>query len=129
PDTPGTAVGARTPDAQAVFSNSMTWNWTGNGTTALTETIASLNGGGYNTISMTPGAAGSILNFADAAAGLTRVNGGTFLFRGNNFGATPGAGNANLRFGNISAANLVGGGAAVGTGSTQVSILPFAIGG
>jgi autotransporter-associated beta strand protein len=120
-DNSTTAVSNRIDPNQDVFSNGATWNWTGNATTLVTQNVKSLRGGGYNTVSMTPGTAGSTLSFTDAAAGLTRVNRGTFLFRGTNLGATPGAGNATLLFGNLAGTYTAG--------STTNTILPFAVGG
>ncbi len=120
-------VASRIEDTQELDANAAEIQFTTNGTTASSETIGRLNGAGMTTVTL---ATGGTLNFADASNGLTRVDRGTFLFR--NAASTLGTGAAsttvgNLIFGNSGSLGLVGGGG--GSGSTTISILPYAAGG
>jgi autotransporter-associated beta strand protein len=117
----------RLTDTQSIFSNSGEFQLTTNGTTATSETVGSLRGAGMSTVTMTTG---GTLNFADATNGLTRSNGGTFLFRAGNANmgaAVATTAIANLLFGNSGSLGLIGGGG--GSGTTTISILPYGVGG
>ena len=126
-DNAGFNSNTRLADTQALHSNAGEIQFTTNPTTATNEVVGSLRGAGMSTVTMT---SGGTLNFSDAATGLTRVNGGTFLFRAGNANFGTGAASTsvgNLLFGNLPGSALVGGGGAAGT--TTISILPFAVGG
>ena len=94
----------------------------GNNTVATTETAGALTlASGQSTIDLFPGAsAGAQLTFASLSSGT-----GTVLFNatGNNLGAAPGSGVANVLF--TTAPTLIGGNGAAGT--TTISILPQAL--
>ena len=86
-----------------------------------TETVGSITGRGQSTVTVkaNPSAAVQL-----TAGSLERIERGTFLFRGTNFGATPGVGVGTL-FLSTPPTGLVGGG---GSGP-NISVLPYAIGG
>jgi autotransporter-associated beta strand protein len=121
-----TNLGTRLADTQSIFSNSGEFQFTTNAGAATSETVGSLRGAGMSTVTMT---SGGTLNFADATNGLARLNGGTFLFRAGNANMGTAIATttiANLFFGNSGALGLVGGGG--GSGTTTISILPYAVG-
>src|SRR5690606_11271191 len=83
------------------------------------------NTGGSSLVSM---AASSGRNHTLSAGSLVRANGGVAFFRGTNLGGgVVGTNNvANITFDTAPTAQLVGGGGAAGT--TNISILPWAVG-
>jgi fibronectin-binding autotransporter adhesin len=89
---------------------------------ANTEAVGAVTGAGYNTVTVTPGAGAAFTTLT--AASLARNDRGTFLFRGTNLGSAGSGGVGNILF--TAPPVLVGGGGAAG--STNVSILPYAIG-
>jgi fibronectin-binding autotransporter adhesin len=92
--------------------------------TSNTETIGALSGAGYNIVTATPNTTG--LGYtALTAASLSRVDRGTFLFRGTALGSA-GLGNVGNVLFTTAPTGLVGGGGAAG--STNINILPYAIG-
>jgi len=94
----------------------------GNAGAGFSETVGAVTAqSGFSTIHITPGA--SAVNTL-TLAGLSRANNSTIALRGGNLGDTPGAGVSNIYV--SSAPALVGGGGAAG--STNISIIPFAIG-
>ncbi len=122
----GISTFGRLATAQIVHSHSGELQFFTNAGTVTTETTGSLRGAGMSTVTM---ATGGRLHFADATNGLTRVNRGTFLFRAGNPNMGTGTATtalANLTFGNLLGAALIGGGGAAGT--TTINILPYAIG-
>ncbi len=123
-DNSGTNVTNRLNDTAAVTLRGGNFILTGNASAASSETIGAVTAtNGFNTVLVTPGAgqANSL-----TVASLARQNNTTFSFRGAGLGGAPGAGVANLYVTNFPSAALVGGGG--GAGSTNISILPFAIG-
>ena len=114
----------RLGDALAITMNGGYFNFIGSPSAIASETTGVLTlSSGYNTISITQGAGGSTtLTFAS----ITRTAGATVLFRGNNLGANPGAGNTNIKFTTSTNLNLTGGAGAAG--STTIKIVPYAIG-
>ncbi len=88
---------------------------------AFTETVGAITGGGYSTITASPGASGVTTL---AGASLAREDRGTFLFRGTALGGSA-AVRGHVTFASAPA-GLSGGGGAAGT--TGISILPYAIG-
>ena len=123
-DNTATNLGTRLADAQVIHSNAGVIQFTTNASTASSETVGSLRGAGMSLVTISTG---GTLNFADLAGGLTRLQRGTFLFKGGALGAGPAnTGRANLIFGNSGSFSLIGGGGVAG--STTVSILPFAAG-
>lgn len=124
-DNYGTNLGTRLADTQTIHSNEGELLFAASATLASSETVGSLRGAGMTTVTIS----GGTLNFSDAADGLTRLHGGTFLFRSvaDNLGtaaATPAI--ANITFGNLPGAQFLGGGGDAGT--TGISILPYAVG-
>ncbi|MBY0260994.1 MAG: hypothetical protein K2Q20_01535, partial [Phycisphaerales bacterium] len=98
-------------------------NLTGtNGGAALTEAMGALSGAGYSTVTATPGTTAGATTLA--ASSLARTDRGTFLFRGAGLGGTGNSGF--ITFASAPTADLVGGGGLAG--STNISILPYAIG-
>jgi fibronectin-binding autotransporter adhesin len=93
---------------------------------ATLENGGQLSGRGSVFVTMNAGTAGNTGTTLQLD-GLTRLDRGQFLFRGNNatFGSALGANVANLLFDTAPA--LSGGGGAAGT--TTISIIPFAVGG
>lgn len=89
---------------------------------SLTETMGALSGAGYSTVTATPGTTAGATTLA--ASSLTRTDRGTFLFRGAGLGGTGTSGF--ITFASAPTADLVGGGGLAGT--TNISILPYAIG-
>ncbi len=105
----------------AITSHGVLITTTGNATTASAETAGALIlANGNTTINVTPGTAGSSLNFAS----LTRQGGSTLFVRGTTLGNTPGAGVATITAG--AAPTLLGGAGAAG--STTISIVPWILG-
>lgn len=92
------------------------------GVVPVTETMGALSGAGYSTVTATPGTAALATTLA--ASSLSRADRGTFLFRGSSLGGTGNFGF--ITFASAPIADLVGGGGAAGT--TNISILPYAIG-
>ncbi|MBS0660945.1 MAG: autotransporter-associated beta strand repeat-containing protein [Verrucomicrobia bacterium] len=126
-DNVSVTVTNRVSDTQQIYSNNSQFVFSSNPNVASTELIDSFRGAGFSTITLTTG---GTLSFTSATAGLSRIDRGTFLFRAGNANlgsaaATPAIGN--LRFGNQALLGLLGGGGA--PGSTDLSILPYAIGG
>src|SRR5207253_2305248 len=85
------------------------------------------NGGltkaGAGTLTAVSGTVGvTTLTFASAS----RTAGATVLFRGDNLGSNPGATNTNIKFTAAAGLNLKGGGGAAG--STNINIVPYAVG-
>jgi autotransporter-associated beta strand protein len=131
-----TAGVAGTTRAKSVTLNGANLLVTGNSTAnsvdtmtnALTISAGASNGGapGVDVITVIPNAA---KNAQLAAGSLAPANGGVALFRGANLGvntiASQTANNSNIQF--TTAPTLVGGGGAAG--STNISIIPFALGG
>lgn len=89
---------------------------------ALTETMGALSGAGYSTVTATPGTTAGATTLA--ASSLARTDRGTFFFRGTGLGGTGNSGF--ITFASAPTADLVGGGGLAGT--TNISILPYAIG-
>ena len=106
----------RLADAMPVYLRNATFSFFGNAATATSELTGALNGAGYSTISLTPGA-GAVTQLSVAA--LNRVERGTFLVRGSGLGAAPGANAVNL---------LVAGQPSSGGSGTEVTIVPWMIG-
>ncbi|MES2573289.1 MAG: autotransporter-associated beta strand repeat-containing protein, partial [Verrucomicrobiota bacterium] len=115
------AAGGRIPDGVPVFLHSTSIQLTGNASTATTEKLGVLHGGGYNTVKIVPGSGASARL---TAASLARDDRGTFLFLSPGLGLKPANGIGSITFDTGPAADLVGGG---GSGP-EVSILPYAIG-
>src|SRR5205807_948493 len=114
-----------------VNTNSSEFQLLGNGTTAVSQAVGTLNANGYAFVtfgSTAPNVNGGTLSFT----GINRVNKGTLLFRTQLAQANYGTGAASTTVANVLSPNLatqlVGGTGTPGTGSTQVPILPFAIG-
>jgi autotransporter-associated beta strand protein len=95
----------------------------GNAGAATNEVAGALTlANGSSTITVSPNAAqAASLNFSS----ITRQNNSTLFVRGTNLGAAPGSGVAQITS-TASPGTLVGGGGAAG--STNISILPFAVG-
>ena len=118
---------------QVLSLNSSELSVTG-GTTPVAQTMDTLSGSGYNIVTAGATTAAANVSFTNATTGLNRLNNGTILFRSGSTGklgsGPTGGTNSNLFFGNVQQGNftvpLVGGGGAAG--STNISILPFAIG-
>ena len=120
-DNSGTTGVNRLNDTGAIAVRGAFITTTGNATTASAETAGALTlANGISTVNVTPGTAGSSLNFAS----LARQNGALLFVRGTNLGATPGAGNSTITAG--TSPTLIGGGGAAG--STTISIVPTVIG-
>lgn len=113
----------RLSDTAGITMRGATLTLTGNAAAATAETAGALTlGNGINTITVTPNAAQSAsLNFS----GITRSNNSTLFVRGTNLGAAAGAGVAQITSA-TSPGTLIGGGGAAG--STNISILPWAVG-
>lgn len=113
----------RLKDTAAIASHGATITLTGNSAAATTENAGPLTlSGGTTTITNTPNAAqASSLNFAS----MTRTNNATLFVRGTSLGAAPGANVAQITS-TASPGTLIGGGGAAG--STNISILPWAVG-
>ena len=92
------------------------------GVVPVTETMGALSGAGYSTVAATPGTTAGATTLA--ASSLSRADRGTFLFRGTSLGGTGNVGF--ITFASAPTADLVGGGG--GAGTTNISILPYAIG-
>jgi autotransporter-associated beta strand protein len=88
-----------------------------------TETVGAIAGAGYSTVTANPGSGNADTKLT--AAALSRVERGTFLFRGNNLG-TPAAFASGYIFFATAPGGMIGGGGAAGT--PTVSILPYAVG-
>ena len=120
-DNSGTTGIDRLGDTAPITSRGVFLTTTGNASTASVENAGALTlASGVTTLNVTPGTAGSSLNFASLAT----QNGATLFVRGTNLGATPGPGNSTLTVG--TGPTLVGGGGAAG--STMISIVPGAAG-
>ena len=115
----------RLSDTAAINSRGATITLTGNATAATptSEVAGALNlANGNTTITVTPNAANpASLNFAD----INRLNNSTMFVRGTSLGAAPANGVAQI-ISTASPGTLVGGGGA--PGSTNISILPYAVG-
>jgi autotransporter-associated beta strand protein len=114
---------------QVVYLNSAELSVVG-AAVPIAQSIDSLIGTGFSIVTAGTNTAAANVSFNNVSTGLTRNSNGTFLFRSGSTatlgsGATGGT-NSNLFFGNISNANLIGGGG--GPGTAQISILPFAVG-
>ena len=127
-DNSRTNVADRLSDTAPVTLRGVDFISYGNASAASSETLGAVTGvNGFNTFEISPSAAGSgSPGQADSltVASLARQNNSTFAFRGPGLGGAPGAGVAN--FYSMAAPTLVGGGG--GAGTTNVSILPYAIG-
>ncbi len=117
--------GGRIGDTSSVSMAGGLLNVNGGSTAAYTEVMGNLVGSsGGNIVAV---AAGSATQSAEANfAGLVRDNRSTFMFRGTNLGSTPGNNVGTISFANAPTGSLIGGGGTAGT--TNISILPFAIG-
>jgi len=91
--------------------------------TTNTETVGAVTGAGYSVVTATPGGGNGFT--ALTAASLTRLERGTFLFRGTALGSAGSGTVGNILF-TAAPTGLVGGGG--GPLSTNISILPYAIG-
>jgi autotransporter-associated beta strand protein len=91
----------------------------------LMENIGTLSGAGMAVVSVFSGT-GAVTTTLNAST-LSRVDGGTFLFRGTSLGDGTVATRGNITFTSDPSGSLVGGGGGVGTDT--ISILPYAIGG
>lgn len=113
----------RLNDTAAITSRGATMTLTGNSGAATTENAGALTlANGTSTITVTPNAAQQAsLNFAS----ITRQNNATLFVRGTGLGATPAANVAQVTS-TASPGTLIGGGGAAG--STNISILPWAVG-
>ncbi len=113
----------RLSDTAAMTVRGATITMTGNATAATTENVGALTlGNGINTITLTPNSAqAASLNFAS----MTRTNNSTLFLRGTSLGAAAGANVAQITSA-LSPGTLIGGGGAAG--STNISILPWAVG-
>ena len=127
-DNSGTNVADRLSDTAPVTLHGVTFAINNNATAVSSERIGAVTAvNGYNTFALNagysqsgnPGQASSL-----TMASLTRENNATFIFSGTNLGAAPGPGVDNIY--STVAPTLVGGGGAAG--STNISILPSAIG-
>jgi fibronectin-binding autotransporter adhesin len=116
PDAPQ----GRLPDNAIVHLDGARFEYSGNSTTPSFERFGALRSSGGSTLTITPRAAGSVLE----AQTLERENRGVFLIRGTGLGNTPGPSTSTLRLTALPSSALVGGG---GTGPLT-SIIPFAIG-
>lgn len=118
-----------TTRAKSLTMNGATLTLTGNNGANTVDTItnALTLGAGSNTITVTGQATRSDQLVAGSLA--RSAGGSTFLFRGLNLGSnTPGTINTtNITFGTAPTGQLVGGGGSAG--STNIGILPYAIGG
>ena len=122
-DNTGTNVNNRLSATAPITDRGATFVLNGNSTAATTEADGALTlAGGVSTFTVTPNAAqAASLSFAS----ITRQNAATMFVRGTGLGGTAGNGVGEI----ISVASpgtLIGGGGAAG--STNISILPFAIG-
>ena len=127
-DNSSTNVASRIGDAVVVTMNGGDFNFIGQNSTTVTETIGQLAiAAGHNTVTINPmagsGGSGTTLTFANNP-GFNRTAGATVLFRGTNLGATPAAGVANLKFTTVP--TLLG--AAGAANSTTISVLKGAFG-
>jgi autotransporter-associated beta strand protein len=113
-------AGGRIADSTPVHLSNAQLALVGNTSFDTSEAIGMLSGAGFSSILITPG---SGTNATLTAAGLQRVDRGTFAVAGNNLGAAPGAGVSGIRF-TSAPTGLIGGG---GTGA-NTSILPYVIG-
>jgi autotransporter-associated beta strand protein len=91
----------------------------------LTENIGTLSGAGMAVVTTTPGGGTGVTTTLNAAS-LSRVERGTFLFRGVGLGDGTVATRGNITFTSDPSGSLAGGGG--GAGTSTMSILPFAIG-
>ncbi|HYA21059.1 MAG TPA: filamentous hemagglutinin N-terminal domain-containing protein, partial [Burkholderiales bacterium] len=116
----------RISDANALTLNGGEFQFSGTNVAATnaSETVGQLTlSSGASTVTAFSGTGGSTtLTFASA----NRSAGATVLFRGTNLGSNPGAGNTNIKFTAAGGLNLTGGGGAAGT--TNINIVPYAIG-
>ncbi len=97
-DNSTTNVASRLGDALALTLNGANFNFIGSNTAATNaaETTGALSpASGHNTVTVTPGSGGSTtMTFAS----WSRTAGATVLFRGTNFGSTPGANVSSMVF-------------------------------
>jgi autotransporter-associated beta strand protein len=110
------AAGGRLPDSAPVFLNSSSLRLDGSQGPASVETIGTLHGAGFNTVTLASS------NAQLTAASLVREERGAFFFRSPSI--APGGNGIGVRFSSPIDGDLVGG-AGVGP---DVSILPYAIG-
>lgn len=122
-DNTAAANGNRLSDTAAIISRGATLNLTGNAAAATNEVAGALSlAHGNTTITVNPNAAQQAsLGFSS----ITRQNNSTLFVRGTNLGATPANGVAQITS-TASPGTLIGGGGAAGT--TNISILPWAVG-
>jgi autotransporter-associated beta strand protein len=124
-DNSGANNNNRISDTAAITSRGATLTLNGNATAATptSEAAGALNlASGTTTVTVTPNAANpASLNFAD----INRLNNSTLFVRGTNLGAAPANGVAQITS-TASPGTLIGGGGAAG--STNISILPWAVG-
>jgi autotransporter-associated beta strand protein len=110
------AAGGRVPDSAPVFLNSSSLRLDGSQGSASAETIGTLHGAGFNTVTLASS------NAQLTAMSLVREERGAFFFRSPSI--APAGNGSGVRFSSSLAGDLVGG-AGVGP---DVSILPYAIG-
>lgn len=122
-DSSGGNNGNRLNDTGAITSRGMNLSLTGNAAAATNEVAGALEMAvGNTTLTVTANAAQQAsLNFSS----ITRQNNTTLFVRGSNLGATPANGVAQITSA-TAPGTLVGGGGAAGT--TNISILPWAVG-
>ncbi|MCS7003300.1 MAG: hypothetical protein NZ518_10670, partial [Dehalococcoidia bacterium] len=126
--TNGSGNNDRIPDATPFSLHNGTIVMTGTNVagTPQTETLGGASGAlstfsGQNLIQAAPSTSSAQITLA----GFTRLTNSTFVFRGSNLGQAAGAGTGNIFL--SPAPLLVGGGGAPGT--TNISIIPWAVGG
>lgn len=119
----GGAAGRVNDSAGLTLAGSL-FNLTAGATANYNETMAGLAlDGGHNAVNLTATATSA----AQASfTTLTRQNRSTALFRGTNMGNAPGVNVGTVSFSSAPTGDLIGGGG--GAGSTNISILPYAIG-
>jgi|GEM_PF-4234610 len=124
-DNSATNVTNRIADGAPVTLQRGTLAFTGNAGAASSETIGTLTGAGFATVSATAGPGQSAQL---TAASLARTERGVFYFRGTALGQNaPGSANtASVLFTATPAGDLIGGAGA--PGSTTQKILPYAVG-
>ncbi len=121
-DNSGTTGVDRMGDTLAVTMNGGDLNIIGHGSTYTNMILGALTlSSGENTITITPGAAGTGVTFAS----FSRSAGATALFRGTSFGSAPGAGVSSLFF--VTESGLLTGGEG-SANSTTISIIAGAFG-
>lgn len=122
-DNSGTNLNNRINASAPITTHQMTMALTGNAGAATNQTIGNVTlVNGINTFTVTPNASQQA---AITIASITRQNQSTLFVRGTNLGAAPGAGVAQI-VSTASPGTLIGGGGSAG--STNISILPWAVG-